>query len=57
MDVMGGVILTDGTELKAITGIDDHSRYCVIAKLVHRATKADLVNIWSRGRRNQTVLV
>jgi transposase InsO family protein len=38
MDVMGGVMLQDGTECKAITGIDDHSRYCVIAKLVHRAT-------------------
>jgi transposase InsO family protein len=38
MDVMGGVMLQDGTDLKAITGIDDHSRYCVIAKLVHRAT-------------------
>jgi transposase InsO family protein len=38
MDVMGGVELADGTELKAITGIDDHSRFCVLAKLVHRAT-------------------
>jgi transposase InsO family protein len=38
MDVMGKVMLQDGTELKAITGIDDHSRFCVIAKLVHRAT-------------------
>jgi transposase InsO family protein len=38
MDVMGGVMLADGTELKVITGIDDHSRSCVIAKLVHRAT-------------------
>jgi len=38
MDVMGGVMLEGGTELKVITGIDDHSRYCVIAKLVHRAT-------------------
>jgi transposase InsO family protein len=38
IDVMGGVMLTDGTELKAITGIDDHSRFCVIATLVHRAT-------------------
>jgi transposase InsO family protein len=38
MDVMGEVMLQDGTELKAITGIDDHSRYCVIAKVVHRAT-------------------
>lgn len=38
VDVMGGVMLQDGTELKAITGIDDHSRFCVIAKLVARAT-------------------
>jgi transposase InsO family protein len=38
MDVMGKVMLADGTELKAITGIDDHSRYCVIAKVVRRAT-------------------
>jgi transposase InsO family protein len=38
MDVMGGVMLTDGTELKVVTGIDDHSRFCVIAKLVARAT-------------------
>jgi transposase len=38
MDVMGEVLLQDGTELKAITGIDDHSRYCVSAKVVARAT-------------------
>jgi transposase InsO family protein len=38
MDVMGGVLLQDGTEAKAVTGIDDHSRFCVIAKLVARAT-------------------
>jgi transposase InsO family protein len=38
MDVMGGVRLEDGTELKVVTGIDDHSRFCISAKLVHRAT-------------------
>jgi transposase InsO family protein len=38
MDVMGSILLQDGTELKAITGIDDHFRFCVIAKLVQRAT-------------------
>lgn len=38
MDVMGGVLLADGAELKAITGIDDHSRFCVMAKLTPRAT-------------------
>jgi hypothetical protein len=38
MDVMGGVELHDGTELKVVTGIDDHSRFCVAAGLVARAT-------------------
>jgi len=38
MDVMGGVLLDDGTELKAVTGIDDHSRFCVAVGLVERAT-------------------
>jgi transposase InsO family protein len=37
MDVMGGVLLEDGTELKVVTGIDDHSRFCVAAGLVTRA--------------------
>ena len=38
MDVTGSVFLTDGTELKLISGIDDHSRFCVIAAVVRRAT-------------------
>jgi transposase InsO family protein len=38
MDIMGSVMLTDGTECKLISGIDDHSRYCVIATVVARAT-------------------
>jgi transposase InsO family protein len=38
MDVMGRVHLADGRELKVITGIDDHSRFVVCAKLVGRAT-------------------
>jgi transposase InsO family protein len=38
MDVMGGVMLGDGTELKLVTGVDDHSRFCVAAGLVRRAT-------------------
>ena len=37
MDVMGGVLLEDGTELKMVTGVDDHSRFCVAAGLVTRA--------------------
>ena len=38
MDIMGGVRLADGRELKLVSGIDDHSRFCVSAKLVWRAT-------------------
>jgi transposase InsO family protein len=38
MDVMGRVRLVDRSELSVVTGIDDHSRFCVIASLVRRAT-------------------
>jgi transposase InsO family protein len=38
MDVMGGVHLGDGSEVKVVTGIDDHSRFIVCAQVVRRAT-------------------
>jgi transposase InsO family protein len=38
MDVMGRVHLAGGTEVKIVTGIDDHSRFVVCAKVVLRAT-------------------
>jgi transposase InsO family protein len=38
MDVMGRVFLADGTEVKIVTGIGDHSRFVVCAKAVMRAT-------------------
>ena len=38
MDITGSVFLADGTELKLISGIDDHSRFCVIAAVARRAT-------------------
>jgi transposase InsO family protein len=38
LDIMGSVMLADGTEAKLISGLDDHSRFCVIARLVMRAT-------------------
>ena len=37
-DFIGGVFLADGSECKVVTGLDDHSRYCVVAKVVRRAT-------------------
>src|SRR4051794_9313523 len=36
MDVVGGFVLADGTRAKALTGVDDHSRYCVSAFLMVR---------------------
>jgi Integrase core domain len=37
LDVTGSVFLADGTECKLISGIDDHSRFCVTAVVVRRA--------------------
>jgi transposase len=36
MDVVGGFVLADGTRAKALTGVDDHSRFCVSARLMTR---------------------
>jgi hypothetical protein len=38
MDVVGGFLLADGRRAKALTGIDDHSRFCVSAFLMFRET-------------------
>ena len=38
MDIVGGVRLRDGSEAKIVTGVDDHSRFCVSALVVARAT-------------------
>jgi hypothetical protein len=36
MDTVGGFVLADGTKAKALTGVDDHSRFCVSAYLMVR---------------------
>jgi transposase InsO family protein len=38
VDVMGNIALASGRRISAVTGIDDHSRFCVMARLVERAT-------------------
>jgi hypothetical protein len=38
LDVTASLFLASGRECKIITGVDDHSRYCVIATVVTRAT-------------------
>ena len=45
MDVMGGVELDDGNELKVVTGVDDHSRFCVAAGIVTRATSKAICQV------------
>jgi len=55
MDVMGAVMLRAGTELKMVTGIDDHSRFCVIAKLVARATAGPVCEALLEGMEHHGV--
>jgi transposase InsO family protein len=38
LDIVDGIKLADGSETKIVTGVDDHSRFCVIASVVRRAT-------------------
>jgi len=43
MDIVGGVLLVDPVtgvvrEAKVVTAVDDHSRFCVSAKVVEHAT-------------------
>ena len=46
LDVMGGVWLTNGRELKVVTGLDDHSRFCVMAGLVERANARSVCQVF-----------
>ncbi|MEV7968721.1 integrase core domain-containing protein [Sphaerisporangium sp. NPDC088356] len=38
MDIVGGVFLATGAKAKVVTGVGDHSRYCVIVAVVLRPT-------------------
>jgi transposase InsO family protein len=42
LDVVGGFRLADGTRAKALTGVDDHSRFCVSAHLMLRETSRNV---------------
>lgn len=42
MDVVGGFVLADGRRVKALTGVDDHSRFCVSAYLMVRETSRNV---------------
>ena len=43
MDTVGGFVLADGTRAKALTGVDDHSRFCVSAHLAIIATLGSMI--------------
>ena len=45
MDVMAGVLLGDGSDLKLVTGVDDHSRFCIACGLVHRAVSRAVCSV------------
>ena len=55
MDVMGGVELDDGSELKVVTGIDDHSRFCVAAGLVPRAVSKAVCEVLASSLRRSGI--
>lgn len=54
-DVMGGIMLTDGTELKAVTGVDDYSRFCVAVGLVERATSRPVCTVFAQALRTHGI--
>jgi transposase InsO family protein len=55
LDVVGGIFLTDGTELKALTGVDDYSRFCVAAGLVERANSRAVCGVFVDAMRTHGV--
>ena len=55
MDVMGGVHLADGSEVKVVTGIDDHSRFVVCAHVVARATAGPVCDALAAALRRHGV--
>jgi hypothetical protein len=55
MDVMGGVHLSDGSEVKVVTGIDDHSRFVVCAQVVRRPTAGPVCDALAAALRRHGV--
>jgi transposase InsO family protein len=51
LDVVGGVLLADGTECKVLTGVDDHSRFCVAAGIMTRAVARSVCGVFARSLR------
>src|ERR1700745_1010030 len=54
-DVVHGFLLADGTSAKALTGIDDHSRFCVSARLMTRERTQAVCDGFSSAMRTHGV--
>ena len=51
LDLVHGFLLADGTSAKALTGVDDHSRYCVSARLMARERTQSVCDGFSSAMR------
>ena len=47
IDVVGGVEIDGAGEHKVVTGVDDHSRFCVMAGIVERATARAVCGVFA----------
>ena len=55
LDVVGGFLLADGTSAKALTGIDDYSRFCVSARLMPRERTQPVCDAFADAMRRHGV--
>ena len=55
LDVVHGFLLADGSSAKALTGVDDHSRYCVSARLMARERTQSVCDGFSSALRTHGV--
>jgi transposase InsO family protein len=55
LDVVHGFLLADGTTAKALTGVDDHSRFCVSARLMARERTQAVCDGFSSAMRSYGV--
>ncbi|MEZ5255570.1 MAG: IS481 family transposase [Ilumatobacteraceae bacterium] len=55
MDVVGGVQLVDGWRASIVSGVDDHSRFVISARVVERATARPVCDALSHAMRTHGV--
>jgi len=52
MDIVGGVVLAGGVKASIVSGVDDHSRFCVSAHVVLRATARPVCDALAKAMRS-----